>query len=245
MMTRTGIVLLTLSIAATMASAAPEDLGPFEADEHTLLLAKYDRTVDAQIAAEDPRAEGRARLREGLFGKAMHATKGWLTPAESVADIHDYPFFEPVTYARGNLNPQSGCLEMFVNFEDVVEPEHFRRVMTWEAGIYYAQGYVILALRPAEERTLQLIVKDPEGGEVTLTAPYPYEWDGQWHHIGMQWDAETYALIIDGEIVAEKPAVADGMPVPDTRISIGAHHRGVNVSHALIDELRISDIPRY
>lgn len=242
---RIAIVLLTLSTAAIVASAAPEDLGPFEADEHTLLLAHYDRTIDAQVAAKHRRAEGRARLREGLFGRAMHATKGWLTPTDSVADVHAYPFFEPVTYARGTVNAPSGCLEMFVNFEDVVEPEHFRRVMTWESGIYYAQGYVILALRPAEERTLQLIVKSPEGGEVTLTAPYPYEWDGQWHHIGMQWDADSYGLILDGQVVAETPAVAEGMPVPDTRIAIGAHERGVNISHALIDELRISDIPRY
>jgi hypothetical protein len=117
--------------------------------------------------------------------------------------------------------------------------------MTWESGIYYGTGYVILALRPVEERTLQLLVKSPDGGEVTLTAPYPYEWDGQWHHIGMQWDAQTYALVVDGAVVAEKPAVADGMPVPDTRISIGAHHRGVNIAEAFIDEFRISDIPRY
>ncbi|MBD3291583.1 MAG: hypothetical protein GF393_01555 [Armatimonadia bacterium] len=245
MMARTSTALVLLALAATAASADPGDRGPFEADEHTRLLAHYDQTVDAQVAAEDPRAEGRARFREGLFGNAMNATKGWLTPADSVADIHDYPFFEPVTYARGNVAAQSGCLEMFVNFADVVEPEYFRRVMTWEAGIYYAQGYVILALRPAEERTLQLIVKDPEGGEVTLTAPYPYEWDGQWHHIGMQWDADSYGLIIDGEVVAEKPSVADGIPEPDSRIAIGAHERGVNVSHARIDELRISDIPRY
>ena len=104
---------------------------------------------------------------------------------------------------------------------------------------------LLFALRPAEDRTLQLLVKSPDGGEVTLTAPYPNEWDGQWHHIAMQWTPEEYSLVIDGAVVTRKPAVAEGMPAPDTRIAIGAHGRGVNVSDALIDELRISDVPRY
>lgn len=241
----TRVALLAFALGITPAFGDPSDLGPFEPDEHTLLLAHYDETIDASFAAQDPRAQGRAPFVDGLFGRAINATRGWMTPAISVADIENYPFFVPLTYSRDNVSPQSGCLEMFVNFEDVSNPEYFRRVMTWEAGVYYGTGYVILALRPAEERTLQLLVKSPEGGELTLTAPYPYEWDGQWHHIGIQWDAETYGLIIDGEVVAEKPAVADGMPAPDTPIAIGAHNRGVNPAQGRIDELRISDIPRY
>ncbi|NLO07658.1 MAG: LamG domain-containing protein [candidate division WS1 bacterium] len=237
------VVLLTAALAS--AAAAPEGIGPFTPDEHTLLLARYDAGVDAEVAIADPRAQGQSLIREGLFTGAMHATKGWLTPEATVADIEAFPFFKPVTYARGNLNARSGCLEMFVNFEHLVNPEYFRRVMTWESGIYYGTGYVILALRPGEDRTLQLLVKSPDGGETTLSAPYPNDWNDQWHHIGFQWDAETYGLIIDGEVASLKPAVAEGMPAPDTRISIGAHMRGVNVANALIDELRISDVPRY
>jgi len=236
-------LLLTLPILPAI--AAPEDLGPFEADGNTLLLAHYDETIDADVATDDPRAEGRAPVVEGLFGNAIDATKGWMTPEIAVADIENYPFFVPLTYTRDNVSAQSGCLEMFVKFEDVTNPEYFRRIMTWESGVYYGTGYVILALRPADERTLQFLVKSPDGGEVTLSAPYPYEWDGQWHHVGIQWDAESYGLIIDGAVVAEKPAVADGLPRPETRIAIGAHHRGVNPAQGLIDELRISDIPRY
>ena len=238
-------LILLLSVALARASADPVDIGPFEPDEHTLLLAHFDTGIDADFAGVDPRAEGRARMGEGLFGGAITAASGWLTPEFSVADIEQFPLFVPVTYARDDLNARSGCLEMFVNFEDVTEPEYFRRVMTWEAGVYYGTGYVILALRPAEKRALQLIVKSPDGEEVNLSAPYPYEWDGQWHHIGMQWDAKSFSLVIDGEIAASKPAPPGGMPAPDTRISIGAHHRGVNVAVALIDELRISDVPRY
>ncbi len=245
MVSKKLLALALLGMTTVSAAAGPETLGPLQFDEHTLLLAHYDDGIDGDRAVEDPRAEGRARLADGLFDNAIQAAKGWMTPEISVEDIANFPLFVPVTYARDNIFPASGCVEMFVNFEDVVEPEHFRRVLTWESGVYYASGYVILALRPAEERTLQLIVRSPDGGEVTLTAPYPYEWDGQWHHIGMQWDEDTYALVIDGEVVAEKPAVTDGMPAPDTRIAIGAHERGVNVAEALIDELRISDVPRY
>lgn len=245
-MTRRILLSLTVLIATgAAATAGPEPPGPFEVDEHTLLLAHYDNSLDADHAPGDPRAQGRARFAEGLFGDAIRAAKGWMTPDTSVEEIERFPLFVPVTYARENVNPGAGCLEMFVNFAPVVEPEHFRRVMTWESGVYYASGYVILALRPTEERTLQLIVKSPDGGEVTLTAPFPYEWDEQWHHIGFQWDAESYGLIIDGEVVARAPAVTDGMPAPDSRIAIGAHERGVNVAEALIDEVRISDVPRY
>ncbi len=238
-------LIVLLNLAPAPASADPEGIGPFEPDEHTLLLAHFDTGIAADFAAIDPRAEGRARTGEGLFGGAIKAARGWMTPDLTVADLELFPLFVPVTYARDDLNPRSGCLEMFVNFEDVTEPEYFRRVMTWESGVYYGTGYVIFALRPVEERTLQLIVKSPDGEEASLTAPYPYEWDGQWHHIGMQWDAQNYALIIDGTIVAQGPALAGGMPAPDTRIAIGAHERGVNVAEALIDELRISDVPRY
>lgn len=239
------LIPLFLLLPLLPAAAAPEDLGPFVVDEHTLLLAQYDETIDADYATGDPRAEGRAPFVTGLFGDGIDATKGWMTPAIGVADIENYPFFVPLTYARDNVRAQSGCVEMFVNFQAVTNPEYFRRVLTWESGVYYGTGYVILALRPADERTLQLVVKSPEGEELTLSAPYPYEWDHQWHHIGIQWDAETYGLIIDGEVVAEKPAVAEGMPVPDTRIAIGSHQRGVNPAQAVIDELRISDTPRY
>jgi hypothetical protein len=238
-------VLTLLLTAAAVAAAQPNGLGPFQADEHTLLLAHFDSTIDADHAVDDPRAEGRSLLPEGLFGNAIHATKGWFTPEITVAQIEQFPFFAPVTFSRGNLASRSGCVEMFVNFEYLTNPEYFRRVLTWESGVYYGTGYVIFALRPAEDRTLQLLVKSPDGGEVTLTAPYPNEWDGQWHHIAMQWTSEEYSLVIDGAVIARKPAVADGMPAPDTRIAIGAHGRGVNVSDALIDELRISDIPRY
>ena len=243
-------VFLSLILMTTMVvplEAGPEEMGPLDLDENTLLLARYAESIDADYAVVDPRAEGQARLVEGLFGKAIHASKGWMTPETTVAEIEMFPLFVPITYARDNVNPRSGCLEMYVNFAEVVEPEYFRRVMTWESGIYYASGYVILALRPAEEEQwLQLIVKSPvDGAEVTLSAPFPYEWAGTWRHIGFQWDAERYGLIIDGEVVAEEPAVADGMPAPDTRIAIGAHARGVNVAEALIDELRISDTPRY
>ena len=238
-------VLTLLLTAAAVAAAQPNGLGPFQADEHTLLLAHFDSTIDADHAVDDPRAEGRSLLPEGLFGNAIHATKGWFTPEITVAQIEQFPFFAPVTFSRGNLASRSGCVEMFVNFEYLTNPEYFRRVLTWESGVYYGTGYVIFALRPAEDRTLQLLVKSPDGGEVTLTAPYPNEWDGQWHHIAMQWTSEEYSLVIDGAVIARKPAVAAGMPAPDTRIAIGAHGRGVNVSDALIDELRISDVPRY
>jgi len=37
----------TVPVAVTHAAAGPAELGPFELDEHTLLLAHYDDGIDA------------------------------------------------------------------------------------------------------------------------------------------------------------------------------------------------------
>ncbi len=228
-------------VAGLLAASGVGRAEPFVKDEHTLLLAHYDDGIDADFASDSPRARGRASLVAGRWGKAARAVKGWLTPDMSLLDIDGFPLFETVTYHQRNVDPRHGCLEMWVRFDPVAEPEYFRRVMTWEAG----SSYVILALRPEpKERSLRLLVSAPEGA-ASLITPFPYEWNDQWHHLGIQWTETTYGLILDGKVVVERPAPLQGLPPPKTRIAIGGHHRGLNLAEALIDELRISDAPRY
>ncbi len=225
-------------IAIIPAAAAAQ---PWEPDEHTLLLAHYDAGIDADYAVASPLAKGRSLLVDARFGTGIHATKGWMTPDMTLLDLEAFPLFVPVTYSAANLDPRAGCLEMWVWFEPVTSPEYFRRLMTFGGG----PTYVFLALRPQpDKRTLLFYVEWGDGARV-VTIDFPYDLNEQWHHVGMQWDAEHLGLIVDGEVVAQRANERPGLPEPTSRICIGGAERGVNITEAIIDEVRISDIPRY
>jgi len=215
---------------------------PFAPDEHTTLLAHYDTGLDADYAVGSRRADGQADLADGRFGQGMYATKGWVTPEMSLLELDRLPRYISVTYAGMNLDPRAGCIEMMVWLDKVKSPEYFRRLMTYnEAG-----HACFLALRPTpENRTLMAYAETAPGEAVSFSADLPYEMDEQWHLIGMQWDAEKWELLVDGEIVASRASPAGGLPEPTTRITIGAHQWSGNTTEGIIDELRISDIPRY
>jgi len=232
-------LLLVLSISGAWAQYLTE---PFTPDEHTTLLAHYDRGLDADVAAGSRRADGKADLAAGLFGQGMYATKGWVTPAMSLVELDALPRYVSVTYAGVNLNPRAGCIEMMVRLDKVAHPEYFRRLMTYnEAG-----HACFLALQPTpEQRTLMGYAEIGQGEHVSLAADFPYDFDEQWHLLGMQWDEQSWDLIVDGQVVASHATPERGMPVPTTRITIGAHQWSGNVTEGIIDELRISDIARY
>jgi len=227
------------ALIAIIPAAAPAQ--PWEPDEHTLLLAHFDAGLDADHAVASPLAKGRSRLVVARFATGIHATKGWMTPEMTLLDLEAFPLFAPITYSAANLDPRTGCLEMMVWFEPVTNPEYFRRLMTYGNG----PTYVFLALRPEpDRRTLLFHVEWGDGARVVST-DFPYDLNEQWHHIGMQWDAEHLGLIVDGEVVARRTNDQPGLPEPTSRISIGGHERGVNVTEGIIDEVRISAIPRY
>lgn len=232
-----SMIVLIITTAWAQVPAAP-----FEVDEHTLLLAHYDRGLDADYALGSRRADGLADLAEGRFGQGMYATKGWVRPEMSLVELDRLPRYISVTYAGVNLNPASGCIEMLVWLDKVVNPEYFRRLMTYnEAG-----HACFLALRPdPDKRTLVGYVEIEPGNAVSLGADFPYDLDEQWHLIGMQWDAQKWELVVDGKVVATAAPPPGGLPVPTTRITIGAHQWSGNITEGIIDELRISDVPRY
>jgi len=238
---RTIQCMLAVALVTT-AARAQVPAQPFEVDEHTLLLAHYDRGLDADHAVGSRRADGRADLAPGLFGQGMYATKGWVRPEMTLLEMDRLPRYVSVTYAGLNLNPAAGCIEMIVWLDKVTNPEYFRRLMTYnEAG-----HACFLALRPTpEKRTLMGYAEIEPENAVSLGADLPYELDEQWHLIGMQWDAQKWELIVDGQIVASREAPPGGLPPPTTRITIGAHQWSGNTTEGIIDELRISDIPRY
>lgn len=223
------------------ALAAPATAQHFPADEHTLLYATYDAGTDADRAVASPLATGRAELVETPQGRGIHASKGWFEPSMTLLDLERFPLFVPLTYAAANLDPRQGALEMSVWIEKVVNPEYFQRLMTYGTP----QVFAFLALRPTPElRTLIAYVEHGDGAQ-TVSVDFPYDWNEQWHHVGMQWDAEHLGVIVDGKLVAQRALTTPGLPEVIGRIAIGGHERGVNTTEGIIDELRISDIPRY
>lgn len=233
-----------LLLALTMSAVARAELpaAPFAVDEHTLLLAHYDVGLDADYAVGARRAGGCADLVAGRFGMGMCARKGWVRPEMTLLELDQLPRYLSVTYASTNLNPTRGCIEMLVWLDQVVNPEYFRRLMTYnEAG-----HACFLALRPTpEKRTLMGYAGMGAEPALGLEADFPYDLDEQWHLVGMQWDEHRWELIVDGEVVASREAPPAGLPVPTTRITIGAHQWSGNTTEGVIDEVRISDVPRY
>lgn len=236
--------ILVTAVAAgaiLVALAAPAGAQHFAADEHTLLHATFDAGIDADRAVASPLATGRAELVETPQGRGIHASKGWFEPSMTLLDLERFPLFVPLTYAAANLDPRQGTLEMFVWIEKVINPEYFQRLMTYGTP----QVFAFLALRPTpEQRTLIAYVEHGDGAK-TVAVDYPYDWNEQWHHVGMQWDAQHLGVIVDGQLAGQRALTAPGLPAPIGRIAIGGHERGVNTTEGIIDELRISDIPRY
>lgn len=228
--------LLTIIAAGSFASAQR-----FPADEQTLLLATYNEGMDADMAVASPLATGRAELVETPCGRGIHASRGWFEPSMSLLDLERFPRFVPLTYAAANLDPLQGTLEMFVWLEPVVNPEYFRRLMTYGTQ----QVFAFLALRPTPERRTLIVYVEHGDGAQTVSVNFPYDLNEQWHHVGMQWDAEHLGVIVDGELVGQRALRKPGLPAPVGRIAIGGHERGVNTTEGIIDELRISKVPRY
>jgi len=163
----------------------------------------------------------------------MCARKGWVRPEMTLLELDQLPRYLSVTYASTNLNPTRGCIEMLVWLDQVVNPEYFRRLMTYnEAG-----HACFLALRPTpEKRTLMGYAGMGAEPALGLEADFPYDLDEQWHLVGMQWDEHRWELIVDGEVVASREAPPAGL---------GAHQWSGNTTEGVIDEVRISDVPRY
>lgn len=223
------------------ALAVPACAQRFADDEHTLLLATYNTGIDADRAVASPLATGRAELVETPCGRGIHASKGWFEPSMTLLDFERFPLFVPLTYAAANLDPRQGTLEMFVWIEKVVNPEYFQRLMTYGTQ----QVFAFLALRPTpEQRTLIAYIEHGDGAQ-TVAVDFPYDWNEQWHHVGMQWDAEHLGVIVDDKLVGQRTLTTPGLPKVVGRIAIGGHERGVNTTEGIIDELRISAVPRY
>ncbi len=193
--------------------------GPYQPDAHTLLLLHFDGSYDG--ASGQPGTPSATTFVSGKYEQGV------------LIDESD-----TLTYATGgNLNRMQGAIEFWVRpnwngndgvgyiFFEVGEQWFNRmrvmkdgannlRFMVWDSSAEYGVGYNIA------------------------------DWGaGEWHHVAVTWTAAEITLFVDGQERDSNPSIG----LPDTLAAtmyIGSTAWGDQQAGAVIDEFRISDIPR-
>jgi len=191
---------------------------PYAPDEHTLLLLHFDGYY-AGAQDEPGTAEGTS-FAEGRFGQGVLIDN---------ADKLSYP-------AEGNLRPEAGAIEFWVrpNFD-----AHSGRVHTFfETEDPKSSGGIQIAM----DGDLGFLFWTAEGS--TGISANVLDWQaGDWHHVATTWQGYDMALFVDGRRVASSNA-ANPPAVLGDAFRVGSTPNLGWQADAVIDELRISDIPR-
>lgn len=194
--------------------------GPYEVDEHTLLLLRLDGSYDG--AQGEPGMAAGTSFEPGRFGQGVLVNDD-----------------DTLTYtAAGNWNLSQGALEFWVR-------------PNWDGA---DEGYYIL-FEESTPGNPDNLVRVHGGGWLWVimqasgtgygVTHRTADWKaGDWHHVAFTWQDSRLTLFEDGLPVdsTEEGGVPD---LPGELLSVGA---GLSWSgyraDAVIDELRISDVPR-
>ena len=228
-------------------SAGEQEMtGEFRRDEHTLFLAHYNISVDADYAKGNSKAlapAGSVKLTSnggGRFGEALMAI--------SEPQVTLIPF-QGVSYeTKGNIDPDEGTIEMWVNLNfnlaDVTEETRFQ---LFDCRRLYKDTVQLFI---SEDNTMVFFVmREGRGSWDTNACFAPIDWrKGEWHHVAAVWSKKEgkKRLYLDGKFMTEKPFDGFFLPLPE-KMFIGALSIGQGnfVANAIIDEVRISNIARY
>jgi len=192
--------------------------GPYEVDDHTLLLLHLDGSYDG--AQGEQGAAQSTRFEVGRYGQGVAFDAG-----------------ATLTYATaGNLNRTAGAIEFWVrpdwNGDDGQDYAFFEVGDGWFNRIRLAKdganNFRYLVWDSTTEFGIAHNVADWKAGE--------------WHHIAATWQESEIALYEDGVLVGREP-----VQVPDLLselLHVGSESWDNRVAHGGIDELRISDVPR-
>jgi len=192
--------------------------GPYEVDEHTLLLLHLDGSYTG--------AQGEPGIADGtVFEPARYG--------QGVAfDVGD-----SLTYSTtGNLNRTVGTIEFWLrpnwDGDDGQDYAFFETGHSWFNGIRLAKD-------AANNFRFFVWAGSTEYG----IAHWVGDWQaGKWHHIAATWQESEIALYEDGVLVGRAPA-----QVPDLLFEplyVGSGSWDGRVTAGVIDEFRISDVPR-
>ena len=244
-----GLVICFMLLAENHVFAEIEE---YKEDEHTLFLAHFETSLKADYSKGDSkpieinklpyRKDGMVRLiDQGKLGR------GILTGNEKERLVLAY-------WTKGNFNKDKGTIEMWVrphwDGNDGKIHIFFQTIGTrWNKNA--------VTFLKTKKSTLEFRVFDRRGSVGGKPSGYNIakadisSWrKGEWHHIAGTWDSTTgdVNLYIDGELKAtvksykkKEPFIIDGV---GEYMSIGSGIYWSGEADAIIDELRISDIPR-
>ena len=192
---------------------------PYSDDAHTLLLLHFDGSYEG--------AQGEAGWWSGTTFTDGKAGQGVLFDSN---DTLSYPTID-------NLNRTQGSIEFWFrpswNGGDLQSYTLFEVGNTW---------FNRLRIMKDGANNLRFMVWD---GATEYGVAYNVgHWQaGEWHHIAATWQADNIALYVDGLLRDSR----SGTHVPDVlapAIYIGSSTSDHSYAHGVIDELRISDVPR-
>ncbi len=204
--------------------------GPYLPDEHTLLLAHFDESISADysrgfpFAMVVPNPHG-YRLERGRFGKALRIFEG----CRLIYKGDD-----------GNINVAQGTIEFWLKPDWDGTDESLRPFMSIRVG---ENNYINLnKAGKAPYGKLGGGICGPDETKKEGFTYYRFKYDcshwkrGEWHHYALSWRKGELHFYVDGEEVDSSYEVVPPVGLPAV---IELHGFG-----GLLDELRISDIPR-
>ncbi len=192
--------------------------GPYEVDDHTLLLLHLDGSYDG-AQGEQGTAQGTA-FEPGRYGQGVEFDSG-----------------DMLTYSTaGNLNRTAGGIEFWLrpdwNGDDGQDHAFFEVGDGWFNRIRLAKD-------AADNFRFVVWASSSEFG----TAHWVGDWQaGEWHHIAATWRDSEIALYEDGVQVGHEPVQVPSLL--SELLYVGSGSWDGRVAHGIIDEVRISDLPR-
>ncbi|MBN1641223.1 MAG: 6-bladed beta-propeller [Anaerolineae bacterium] len=192
--------------------------GPYGLDEHTTLLLHFDGDYGG--------VEGEVGTAAGTSFAQGHDGQGVLVDED-----------DTLTYAMaGNLDPAAGTIEFWVR------PNHDDDVGQIHVYFEFDESDNGIQIVKHGGGNLHFLMRTPTNlADIFALAG---DWRaGEWHHVAATWQGSDMALYVDGLLRASSDAASP----PETLASIlniGSSSRGDWQADAVIDELRISDVPR-
>ncbi len=196
----------------------------YDDDEHTLLLLHFDGSYDGTQGEVGTTLE--TSFMTGRFGQGV------------LIDGEDRLSYQ----TAGNINRQQGSIEFW--FQPTWDGDDEQGYGFFETGDITGAGWFNrMRIQKDSANNLRFMVMD--GTQEHGVAYYINHWlAGEWHHIAATWQDNAIALYVDGLEVDR----SEGIELPqelDEVMQVGS--LVVNEpfrADGVIDELRISDIPR-
>jgi len=192
---------------------------PYEVDEHTLLLLHFDGSYDG--------AQGETGTASGTEFTAGRYDQGVAFNSD------DWLAYD----TAGNLERAQGAIEFWLqpawNGDDGEGYTFFEVGDGWFNRMRIAKDGA---------NNLRFMVWD-SSTEYGVAYNVAHWQAGEWHHVAVTWQGTEISLFVDGERRDHSDAANPPDLLADT-IDIGSTHWHDQQANAVLDELRISDVPR-